>query len=218
MFCEFDHERSEELTDPDSDLGELHQRFKEIDRDRKTSDDVTRALWFYLQAFSGAEQEIEEVKNLIDAIGDLSIASTRELSHGEDDDPKRREKAIYRLLRLGLIHDYAVDFGARKFIIHSNPFDFERCRQRLTDYVRQATPGKSQGFVRRTSQINAEEPRAAALALARMLIEFTYDEIGGSRRRSIREAARLGRQARSDSEIRRRLLDYLQEGPSRGAH
>ena len=45
-----------------------------------------------------------------------------------------------------------------------------------------------------------------------MLVEFTYDEIERSRRRAIMEAIQLARHASSDSEIRRRLLDYLQEG------
>ena len=111
-----------------------------------------------------------------------------------------------------MIRDYEVDFGGRKFVIHVNPFDFDQCRQRLLDYIHAAKPGKIKLYFRRASEINADGPRDAALALTRMLIEFTYAEIEGSRRRSILEAVLLARHASGDSEIRRRLLDYLQEG------
>ncbi len=212
VFSEYDRSRSDKLIDSDPDLDTLHEQFKELDQNRQTGDDVTRALWFHLQAFSGAGQEIDDAQKLIDAIGDLSSSQRMELPIGDDDDRKRREKAICRLLKLGVILDYEVDFGGKKFVIHANPFDFDRCRQRLTDYVRAAKPGKSQPFVRRANEINADGPRDAALALTRMLIEFTHDEIERSRRLTIREAVLLARQASSDSAIRKRLLDYLQEG------
>ena len=212
VFSEYDRNRSDRLINPDLSLGEIHELFQEVNRDRQAGDDVTRALWFHLQAFSGASKEVHDAETLIDWIGDLSSSQLRELPFGDDGDPKAMEKSIYRLLRLGVIRDYEVDFGGRKFVVHSNPFDFDRCRQRLLDYVRSAKPGKIQPFIRRVNEIHSEKPRDAAFALTRKLIEFTYDEIERSRRLSIQEAVLLARQARHDSEIRRRLLDYLQEG------
>ena len=212
VFSEYDRSRSDRLINPDLALGEIHELFQEVNRDRQAGDDVTRALWFHLQAFSGASKEVHDAETLIDWIGDLSSSQMKELPFGDDGDPKAMEKSIYRLLRLGVIRDYEVDFGRRKFVVHSNPFDFDRCRQRLLDYVRSAKPGKIQPFIRRLNEINSEKPRDAAFALTRTLIEFTYDEIERSRRLSIQEAVLLARQARHDSEIRRRLLDYLQEG------
>ena len=212
IFSEYDEVRSDKLLNLDLDLDTLHERFEEVDRDRHTGDDVTRALWFHLQAFGGAAQEIEDAARLIDALGDLSASQRVDQPFDGDGDRKRQEKTIYRLLKLGVIRDYEIHFGGKKFVIHVNPFDLDRCRQRLTDYVRAAKPGKSQPFIRRATSVNGMPPRDGALALTRMLIEFTYDEIERSRRRSILEAALLARHASSDVEIRRRLLDYLQEG------
>ena len=56
------------------------------------------------------------------------------------------------------------------------------------------------------------DPHSDALALARLLIEFTYDVIEKSRRLAIRESVLLARSAQTDSDIRTRLMDYLQEG------
>jgi len=212
VFCEYDATRSDKLLDLDLELDALQERFKEVARDRNTGDDVTRALWFHLQAFAGAGQEVDDAGRLIDAFGDLSSSQRLDRPFEDDGDRKRQEKAIYRLLKLGVIRDYEIDFGGKKFVIHVKPFDLDKCRQRLIDYVRAAKPGKSQPFIRRANEINDIRPRDGALALTRMLIEFTYDEIERSRRRSILEAALLARQASNDSEIRKRLLEYLQEG------
>ena len=212
VFSEYDRSRSDKLIDPDLPLDELRERFKEVERDRKTGDDVSRALWFHLKAFGGTGQEVDAVKELIDMIGNLSSSQRKELPYGDGGDKKRKEKAIYQLLKLGVIHDYEVDFGGKKFIIHVNPFDLDRCRERLVEYVRAATPGRIKAFVRRANGISPDGPRDAVLALTRMLVEFTYDEIERSRRRAIMEAVELARHASSDSEIRRRLLDYLHEG------
>ena len=212
IFSEYDETRSGELLDLDLDLETLHECFQEVNRDRHTGDDVTRALWFHLQAFGGAGPEVEDAGALIDAIGDLSCNQRLDHPFEGDGDRKRQEKTLCRLLRLGVICDYEVDFGGKKFVIHVDPFDFDGCKQRLTDYLRAAKPGKSQPLVRRVEEISGDRPRDAALALTRMLIEFTYDEIERSRRRSILEAVLLARHASSDSEVRKRLLDYLQEG------
>ena len=212
VFSEYDETRSDTLLDLDLDLDMLHEHFKEVERDRHTGDDVTRALWFHLQAFGGAGQEVDDAAKLIDTLGDLSASQRLAQPFDDDGDLKRQEKTIYRLLKLGVIRDYEIDFGGRQFVIHVSPFDLNGCRQRLIDYVRAAKPGKSQPFIRRANEINGGRPRDGALALTRMLIEFTYDEIERSRRRSILEAALLARHASSDAEIRKRLLDYLQEG------
>ncbi|MDE2755260.1 MAG: DEAD/DEAH box helicase [Acidobacteriota bacterium] len=212
VFSEYDRSRSDKLLNPDLALDELVERFKEVESDREISDDVTRALWFHLQSFSGVGQEIANVEAVMDAIGDLSSSHRKELPYGDDSDKKLKEKSIYQLLKLSVIRDYEVDFGGKKFIIHVIPFDLDRCRDRLIEYVRAATPGKTKAFVRQAHEINSVGLRQAVLDLTRMLVEFTYDEIERSRRRAIMEAIQLARHASSDSEIRRRLLDYLQEG------
>lgn len=212
IFSEYDEARSDNLLDLDVDLDTLHERYDKANRDRDTADDVTRALWFHLQSFSGAKQEVDDVERLIGTIGDLSVSQRLKCPFKDDDDRKRREKAIFRLLKLGMLRDYEVDVGGRKFVIHVDSFDFDKCRQRLIDYVGMAKPGKIQSFMRRMNKIKSVEPRDRALSLARILIEFTYDEIERSRRRSILEATLLARRASGDADIRKRLLDYLQEG------
>ena len=212
VFSEYDPGRSAELIDPDLDLEALRGRFEEIEGNRHTADDLSRALWFHLQAFGGAAREIDDVTDLLNALGDLSARQRIERPYVDGDNRIRQEKAIYRLIRLGVIDDYEVEFGSRRFVLHVDAFDFDRCKDRLLEFVRSAQPGRTRPLVRRVNGVDTGQPREAALALATILIEFTYDLVERSRRGMIREALLVARQARDDAEIRVRLLDYLQEG------
>ncbi len=213
VFFEYDRKRSDELLDPDLNLDELRTRFEKAGRNRQANDDVTRSLWFHLQAFAGMKKEIDDVDLVLDEIGDLSVPQPVEMPFWKNDkDTKHQEKAICRLLRLGVIRDYEVGYGSRKFVVHTQAFDLDRCKQCLREYVHAAQPAKGKLFAREVDAIGAGSPRDAAVKLARMLVKFMYDVVERSRRRMIQESVLLARQARGDSEIRSRLLDYLQEG------
>ena len=212
IFSEYDADRSDRLLDPNLALPALRQRFDSETGNVKTRDDITRALWFHLRGFNGVDQDIHDIKNVLDAFEDISAPRLVELPFDDDEEKKRKEKAIYRLLRIGVIADYAVDFGARKFDIQIQSFDYHHCRNSLLNYVHSAQPAKAVVLARRLDDVETEDAREAAFALAGNLIEFTYDVIERSRRRMIHEAVLLARQAADNDEIRARLLDYLQEG------
>ena len=170
------------LLDRELDLETLRTRFRDANGSRQTEDDVTRAIWFHLQAFSGAEQDIEDVKTLLDAIDDLSSSQRIDQPYQGANDHRRKEKAIYRLLRIGVIRDYEVEFGASKFVVHVATADFNRCKQRLLDYVYAVQPAmRETSLAQRAGEIDASRPHDAALALAKMLIAFTYDVVERSR-------------------------------------
>ena len=213
IFSEYDHNRTDELLSPDRDLEELRTLSEKASRNRQLDDDVTRALFFHLRTFDGMEREIHDVESMLDEIGELSARRQVRLPFGKNDDGlKGRERAICRLLRLGVIRDYEVEYGRRQFTIHVEKFDLDRCRGSLLEYVRAAQPAKGRLFARRAAKLDSGGPRDAVFALARMLIEFTYDVVERSRRRMIQESALLARQCKNDEDIRVRLLDYLQEG------
>ncbi len=212
VFTEYDPDRSDGLLDPNVDLDELKRRFRAAERDRSVGDDVTSAMWFHLKAFSGPEIEIQVVENVLREFNDLSLPQRYQLAYDGDDDRRRKEHAIVRLLRVGVLRDYEVDFGSARLTVQTEPFNFERCRQKLLDYIQTAQPHRSNEFREKLDAIGTRGPHSDALALARLLIEFTYDVIERSRRRATQESVLLARSAQSDAEIRTRLMDYLQEG------
>ena len=192
--------------DPGIDLETLQARFEAADQNRQSGDDVTRALWFHLQAFTGAAHDVKEIKAVLDCLHDLGTPHIKEIPFRGDKERASRERAIYRLLRVSVISDYEVDFGARKFIVHVREFDRDRCRASLLDYVHAAQPAKAAPFSKQLETINAEDPKEAALALGAALVTFTYDVVERSRRRMIQEAVQLARHEQDDSDIRTRLL------------
>ena len=211
VFTEYDVNRSDGLTNPTIELSELRQRF-EMDSTRSTEDDVTSAIWFHLQTFAGLEQEVQMVDSVLSQINDLDSRGDYQLPWNNDRDKRDKEHAISRLMKLGVIDDYSVEFGSRRFTVQVGPFDFNLCCQNLLEYVTSAQPARSREFAERIDAILPSDARKDSLTLATLLLEFTYDVIERSRRRMIQESVLLARSCRSDSEIRKRLMDYLQEG------
>ena len=212
IFTEYNPDRSDGLLDPRIGLSELRKRFEFANRDRSTGDDVTSAMFFHLRSFGGSQSEVQVVESVLNGIADLDTRHPYRLPYSDDDDKRRKEHAVVRLLRVGVFSDYEVEFGSRRMTIQVERFDFGRCRQSLLDYVQTAQPHRSKEFGERLAAIVPGNAHSDALELARLLVEFTYDVIERSRRRTIQEAVLLGRSAESDGVIRSRLMDYLQEG------
>ena len=212
VFTEYDPDRSDGLLDPSIELEELQRRFNDADRDPSVRDDITIAMWFHLKSFTGPQHEIEVIKQVLNELSDLDSRKRYQMSWGSGDDHRQTEHAIIRLLKLGVISDYEVEFGSKKLIVQSEPFDFEACRQRLLGYIQVAQPHRSNEFSEKLDALEPGNHRKDALELSRLLIEFTYDVIEKSRRRMIKESVDLARSAGTDAVIRARLMDYLQEG------
>ncbi len=214
VFSEYDPVRSDALLDPDLDLETLRQRFEQINKDWSTRDDVGQSLWFHLQAFKDLESEMQRIECVLRSVGDMTNRQTVHLPFmdGGDAVVTDQEKAIYRLLRVGVLSDYTVEWGSRRFALEVNALDVDQCKRTLREYVEAAQPARVQILQRQLDSIQSGDDTDVALALARVLLVFTHDVIERSRRRMLQEAVLLARQARNDEQIRRRLLDYLQEG------
>ena len=212
IFSEYDAVRSDRLLDPNIDIEEMRTRLHDEAGDRVTADDVTRAVWFHLNNYKGIEEDVAAVDTVLGKFKDLSAKLLAQIPYTEDDAKSTTEKAIYQLVKLGVVQDYEVDFGAKKFVVHTAAYDRAACRTRILDYIRATSPGKVKAFHGKLAETEAADMREEIVALTRVLVEFTYDEIERSRRRAMIEAVQLGRHAADDADIRRRVLDYLQEG------
>lgn len=213
IYSEYSSDRTDELLQPEISLDEMQRRFGVADRHMNTRDDVTSALYFHLASFKGMHPEKQAVGDLIDEIGTLTDAKQLEIAWRFDESSaKTTEKAILRLVRTGVLSDYQVDFGSKKYVIDVAAFDLDHCKDRVVEYVRRAQPARSRIFSEKIANINETNPNLAAKALVSQLIEFTYDVVERSRRNAMREAVLLARVESTDDGIRNRLLNYLQEG------
>jgi ATP-dependent DNA helicase RecQ len=185
-------------------------------RGRANADDVSRALFFHVRSFTGIDAEVAAVEELLAMLDPASGAGMREISWdrvpaGRGEDPQAvMEKALHRLMVIGVVVDYTVEHSAAMFRVQVASSD----RQRVIDaYV---------GYVGRYQRARAEKEREMVSrisgnwtdlvrGLIRRYMTFVYEVIERGRRRAISEMLAACEVA-SGEEFRQRILDYLEVG------
>lgn len=211
VYSEFDRGRNDELLDPGIEFEEAQRRYGTTQTADwwRQADDVTRALFFHFNAFKGSASEVDSARGVLRRAGDLAQNERVELPM---DEQGNTERAVCVLRRVGVVREYDVEYGSKRIVAHFEAFDAERSKSRLGKYLTAADPARAEILKRKAEAVEAPDNEGHALALARLLIEFTYEQVERGRRRMIREAMLLARTTRNDAEIRQRLLDYLSEG------
>lgn len=163
--------------------------------------------------FRGVDADVVGVARLLDAIGDLTERRTvfvpKSSADAAADD---EERAIHRLKLLGVVRDYLIDFGGSRFELLLEAVDLELVDGRLVEYVRRTQPGRVLAFQRELDQDPPTDLRTRIIEDARRLIAFIYETVVHARRRALDEMVMLADEARTDAEIRDRILRYLELG------
>lgn len=212
IWHERDRERSDRLTIPDRSLEDVRHHHEYIGP--ADSDSITQQLYFLLNAFQGVETEIAEVQGLVDDPEfrpNLGRRKKIELAKGNDKEAEKRERAIYRLMLLGIVRDYLVESEFTIELANSTSTDVA---ERLLAFVKRTDPGSQRQSVNEfVSQAGDMDLRTAVLTATEVLISFIYDVIVESRRRSLREMYVAVRDTTPESDgLRERVLDYLSRG------
>lgn len=208
IFSEVDAEATDKALASQGTLDDLRNAAASF---KNNNDDISRALFFHLNAYSGVDEEIDEVSKVLKVIGDLSERRNVEVPFNRDTRPSI-ERAILRLIKTGIVDDLEVNYGSGFFTLQVPTFSFERARRKFEQYISDAQPARLKTIIQQLDQIQELESDKQPIELCRLMINFTYDVIERSRRRMFYEAILLGRNCSTDSEIRQYLLDYLQEG------
>ena len=212
IWDERDRERSDRLTITDGSLEDVrieHNSVRRVD-----SDSITQQLFFLLDTFKGVDTELNEVERLVDDsefLPSLGHRRTIELAKGAEEDASKRERAIYRLMLLGVVGDYLVE---SKFVVNLASASSASIADSLSNFVKRTDPGaQRRSVIDFAAQAGNMQLREAVSRAARELVVFIYDVIVESRRRSLREMYVAARDASSGGErLRARVLDYLTQG------
>ena len=122
---------------------------------------------------------------------------------------ERQERAIYRLVLLGVIADYTIDWNRRFFEIEVTSPTPQAVLDSLRDYLRQY---KFASYVRdRMEGLSTDEVHLAIDGALDVLVDFVYEEIVAKRKQALRTMGELCRTFKSDSDFRSQILAYLQE-------
>jgi ATP-dependent DNA helicase RecQ len=193
-------------------LPDLRKAFESARRNGRG--DLGAALFFHLNAFQGAEQEVGDVREMFARVQGLMPGQTRDLPFAaSDEERKREEKALFRLVQVGVLADYEVDYGARTTRVVGGYLEPSVLADRVIDYVRRSNSARVPDIQSKLQPIREnQQSEKSVIGVISVLIEFCYDTIERARRRSIFEAMEAAKQGHDPDNFRRRVLDYLQEG------
>jgi ATP-dependent DNA helicase RecQ len=212
LFSVFDKDRVERVLRSDTlieDIAEEHQAA----RQNGTDDDITRVLFFHTEAFVGVEDELSLIDILTKKLGNINERRTMRTVFGSED-TKVWEKAIHRLVVLGVIEDYTIDYSSKEFNITLRGIDKEGIIRCYELYVAGYNKVRIKEESQKLQAYNDKPYNVFVREACRILIDFIYDTIERGRRRSLREMFLLADSAvgkkNCDEIIRKRILRYLE--------
>jgi ATP-dependent DNA helicase RecQ len=191
---------------------QLAGRGMRVDVPWSSQSDIDRQLFFHHNSFPPVAGEQAQLAEFV-AICMQSKLSMVEIDFGGDSDRQVRERAIYRLLLLGVALDYTVDWQKRVFLVQLDDRNPDTIIDRFSSYVH-AFNAKRGRAMRGELERWRTERQATTIQLAQhageRLIDFTYDQIEGARRRALAEMRRVAREHAGDEQgFRHGLLAYL---------
>lgn len=179
--------------------------------------DLLVQLWLLLNSYRGRAEEKEFALNfwkteLAPVIAGLRLGAknTKEIPFENDEQTRINiERAILRLMLLGVVKDYTINWQTRRFTVRVQRISSTEVKEHLRSYLMRY---KFQDFAGKTVSNIPEKTLDEALEAAiNVLIDFIYDEIVAKRKQALRTMAELCRDFTSDQQFRDAILAYLQE-------
>jgi ATP-dependent DNA helicase RecQ len=235
LFSDEDPDITNRILDPGVDINEAKAVYSEFtEKNKYSGGDFIRTFFFHQNSFSGPEDEIKVLLNLLaDIRRKLTAASTLNFSYIPDSpsgsnashaeigmQERSLEYAIVRLIILGVVRDYSKDYKSNKFeLLLNNKWEDIRdnilnlsvyLTGKFSAYVQKyrvsAESRKAQEFIQQATSIQELESR-----IATSMVEYVYDQIERRRRTASRQMLELARKAVVDQNgFRQALILYLQ--------
>lgn len=178
--------------------------------------DILHQLWFLLNTYADRGEEKASVLSfweefLADEVAEMipGATNTVEVPHGSWKDRTPREKAIFRLVMLGLVEEYAIDWNKRIFAVELKKVAPTEVVASLRTYLKKYKFDEYADAIAQTISTTGLE--AALRDSVNHMIDFVYDEIVAKRKQALRTMAELCRNFRGDEPFREAILAYLQE-------
>lgn len=203
--------RARKLLDPSTSLTEISQIVKSSSWEE--NDDITRAMYFHTQSFKGAHEEIKEIKRLVNEIDDLEEVRTVAITYKDDNDRSIREKAVHRLVIIGVIEDYSMNYANNEIVIRLSGNGKEDIISSYIGYLMSYDRKIAENTERRIRAYVGDPFNDFVIKVVEDLtLNFIYKIVEMGRRRSLSEMMDACITDPSDEGVRRRILNYLEMG------
>lgn len=197
--------RAVRLLNETTSIREVAEQVEEAGYDE--ADDITRVLYFQTESFRGVEREMDQIGQILESIGNLESSHTTTIKASNK--LKQSEKAIHRLLVIGFVKDYTVDYSQKALNVTINGFFPEEMTEALLRYVSNYQRSRA-----RALRSKLPDPSLAPLdyvkRLCRLLLEFIYDTVELGRRRALLEMTQVCTTEANDDSIRSKICTYLE--------
>ena len=183
---------------------------------RENQGDLFTNLWFLLNSYRGRDQEKRDTLQLwenhlyseTEHLPDGAV-NTALIEYKNPDDRQDIERAIYRLMLLGVVEDYTVDWNSTQFTVQAKRLSSDEIRQYLREYLmKYQFEGNAETAI---LEIPNDTVKNTIEYSINLLIDFVYDEIVSKRKHAILTIGEMCREFKSDEEFRDDILSYLQE-------
>ena len=199
------YDRNRQILAPAASIEEVARFVDSIPYEQ--NDDVTRALYFHVQTFRGVADEVAAAAEVHARLRPTGRNAAKLLPFGAD--REMTEKALHRLVVVGVVADYTVDYSAHVFSVLLADATRRSAIDRYTAYVAAYQRGRAEQE-RRKAEALPEEWDEFVVGIVEQYVQFVYDVIERGQRRAIAEML-AACQAGSGEELRRRILDYLEQ-------
>jgi ATP-dependent DNA helicase RecQ len=181
------------------------------------SDDTLRMLYFHGLAFRGARYDLEEVARVLEHMGDLEKRHEASVvpfdaagvDGGKSDPRTLTEKALHRLLTVGIVSDYTTDYGKAPFEVDITGATRTDMIASYAKYVESYLTSMRAPEQAKAEALTSPDGKPFILDLVRLLLDFVYQEIEQSRRRNLAEMLRACQHSGEDA-LRQSILRYLE--------
>ncbi len=207
IVSEHDHERNQRLLSPDTPVEEVAAALERIPR--ADNDDVTRALYFETNSFKGVAFEMDTARTVLRHVGDLSTRRWFNLAAHNSDERTAFEKVVHRLVVLGVIEDYTVNYAGNSLDIRVAGVSESAVVDAYRRYVASFSTARSIREAEKARDVHGVDLTAFVDQMLELYMTFVYDVIEKGRRRALAEMLAAARASNAE-EFRSRVLRYLE--------
>ena len=218
IFSNINDKLNKEILDLNTSFEQVREKVKHLGWDDQ--DDVIRQIGFHIGFYDkrsktfkgGSFISIEKEKDYSKKLNDWFNEGTNFLSYGSGEDRLNMEKSIYRFSILGIVKDYTIDWSKRQFdLVLDKKITNEQVLDKYSNYIYSYNRSKvrliTEPFKEKIDQPKMEFAQAVCISF----IDFIYDNVEKSRRRSLREMFLLAKEGLKENNlVRKRILSYLE--------
>jgi ATP-dependent DNA helicase RecQ len=199
-------ERINRLLDPNTTLDQVNEM---IAHSNYKNDDITRQLYFHTSSFKGIEKELAVIYELIGRFGNLRKKSRYQIGYTAST-KILYEKAVHRLLTVGVLNDYEVDYAHEVINLQLSGCPPEENLDCFIHYIENYDSNMAESERVKAGALMFE-PHAdfVMYLIERLTKEFIYGVIEQSRRRSLSEMLQACQGEVTNETFRQRILNYF---------